>query len=272
MNRKLIALFAAGLSCGSLLADDIYAGGTDGASTDSQTFCRIKIDSGRKETVLAIPLTTADGTAALDVTKFVLTTNLKAGDKLGMRVNGKWAYWTLKTDGGTWEAATVADESNEVSVSGKTLSVGDCIKLTRCGKGTDLSKEFYLYGLIPTLTTAQKQQTAEKDAWTMLGNPLPAAVKVSELASKTGATFTEGDEILLFAGSSDTGKVIKKYSYDKTNSRWVYNKYSITTVTINGEEYTQNTVTPTAVSDADVIPAGEGFFFVAKGAVTLNWQ
>lgn len=272
MNRKLIALFAAGLSCGTLFATDTdVVAGTDGTAANAQTFCRIKIDSGRKETVLAIPLTTANGNDTLDVNKFVLTTNLKAGDKLGMRVNGKWAYWTLKTDGGTWEAATVADESNEVSVSGKTLSVGDCIKLTRCGEGTNLSDPFYLYGLIPTLTTAQKQQTAEKDAWTMLGNPLPAAVKISELASQTGATFTEGDQIILFAGSDDSGKVIKQYTYDSTLG-WFYNVYETTNVEINGKTYTQNTITKTAVTNSDVIPAGEGFFFVAKGAVTLNWQ
>lgn len=263
MNRKLIALFAAGLSCGTLFADDVVAG-EDGTAGKAQTFCRITIDSHRKETVLAIPLTTANGNDTFDVNKFVLTTNLKAGDKLGMRVDGKWAYWTLDADGGTWTPATVSQENNNgVSVTGKTLSVGDCIRLTRCGKNTDLSEPFYLYGLIPTITS--KSQTANAGEWTMLANPLPQETTISEFSAKISGGAVKGDKIYLSDGESG----IIAYSYnvfsDGTAS-WGYWDWD-NAVRVNG------VLSPDWINAGSItIPAGEGFFFISKlDNRTINW-
>lgn len=245
------------------------------------TLCRIEILSSRKDTLLSIPLQTvgATGDAAnkIDITKYVLTQGLKAGDKLMKRTNGQWETWTLDADDGNWVAGKTISGDN-LTVADATLDVGDVIQLTRATP----SGSFFLYGELPV--SFAKTQTAAASVWTMLGNPEPVATTLSSIPAAAGdAGFQNGDRIYIPVASSVTGTLgMNAYYYDGTAAKWKYDDYSNATTQIktlpNGKTVT--VTNPSSVvygQDASSIsiPAGEGMWYVrASGAaapLTVNW-
>lgn len=256
MNRKTIVTAVAMLACGAALAVET-----------TNTLCRIRIDSNRKETILSIPLITVgtDGSASpkIDVTKYVLTDGLSNGDKLQKRSNGKWESWTF--NGTTWVGNTTAS-GNEVAVTGSELPLGDCIRLIR----SDTTKPIYLYGELPT--NSAKIQTASAGVWTMLGNVKPVAVSLSTFTGKCTVKPVEGD-IIALPTSSDSANAsgITQYYYDGT--KWGYDDWAnANTVTLPSG---RKVLTAPFVSGDDVsIPEGEGFWYVRKSgeaALSVTW-
>lgn len=246
MNRKTIVTAVAMLACGAALA----------TVETTNTLCRIRIDSDRKETILSIPLITVgtDGSASskIDVTKYVLTDGLSEGDKLQKRSNGKWESWTF--NGTTWEGNTTAS-GNEVAVTGSELPLGDCIRLIR----SDTTKPIYLYGELPK--NPAKTQTASAGVWTMLGNVKPEAVSLSTFTEKCTVKPASGDAICLWANNSSKTQM---YTYNGTN--WEAKTWS---VDANGVLSATKTN-----CDSVEISAGEGFWYVRKSgdALSVNWQ
>lgn len=155
-----------------------------------------------------------------------------------------------------WKSDKTTSENGSTQDSSTSIAVGDCIKLSRTG--TNLSDPFYLYGLIPTIT--DKVQEAAADDWTLIANPNPESTKISAIATKASTTFVEGDKIILMPKANSA---VSEYVYD--GSKWVYYTY--------GSD-NDGFLTFQENNAAEIeIPAGEGFFFIAKESNrTFTWN
>ena len=134
----------------------------------------IAIDSGMKNTVVAIPgLDLSDG-GNLAVSNLVKTTNLTAGDKLYAFSNGEYETWVLNNSL-HWEQAaqrytiksTGAEESTATPASIMWMDVGSGIWLSRQTYASGNS--FYVYGAHADGVT----NVVAASATVLLGNPVP---------------------------------------------------------------------------------------------------
>ena len=242
-------------AAGALVCTGVFA-----AVEAANTLCRIQIDSSRQETLLSIPLKTVGGAEnTIDITKYVLTQGLKAGDKLMKRTNGKWESWTLDADNGQWVAGKTVSDA-DLTTADATLAVGDVIALYRANP----SGSFYLYGELPA--DFPKTQTASARVWTMMGNPKPVETTLAAIPKGTGTSGVQnGDKIIVSGGNT--------YYYNSTEKRWEREDLknpTTTEVTFGG--ITSQTVTyPRINASTEKIPAGEGFWYIrASGAEALS--
>ena len=205
----------------------------------------IEVDSGLKNTIVAIPgLDLADG-GKLAISNLVKTTGLANGDKLYAFSNEEYETWELQS--GHWQKAakrytissTGAVEVATTDASIMRMDVGSGIWLSRSTytKGNP----FYIYAAhvaSPVLTVAAKSTA-------LVGNP--------SLSDKTPAISgcAEGDVIQV-----PKSKTYATYTYNGKN--WIYQKGF-------GEK---GTGLPT-------ILAGTGFWYIsssnATGDVAITW-
>lgn len=227
----------------------------------SNTLCRIEIQSDRQETLLSIPLKTVGGTDdTIDITKYVLTQGLKAGDKLMKRTNGAWESWTLDVDDGEWVAGKTSSGDTTTTASA-TLDTGDVIKLYR----KNPSGSFYLYGELPV--DFSKPQTASKGEWTLMGNPKPVVTALEDIPAGTGDSSVQDGDKIIIAG-------VNTFYYNGTEKRWEKETPVASKVTIGGKEYTTVTYNRSDASKEE-IPAGEGFWYIRNKNIetplSLTW-
>ena len=236
------------------------------AVTTDNTLCRIEVASGTKNTIVAVPLVkigTADG--AIPVTDLVLTDNMSKDDTI-LHWNGSaWDAWMISD--GKWTPTVISEgskNSTSAPAEGTALARGDAIWVNRAnptvteGEVTR-AKPFYIYGQVATTAGALPaivRPTKEDElAYTMMGNTDLADKKISEITFN--GTPMAGDKIVWSNSANGTG--VTQYEY-KEGKGW--GSYKSTVVLKNGRKVISSVWT--SVGDADVIPAGQGFWYVAK--------
>ena len=263
MNMK--SLFA--------LAAISAVGATSAAVTTGNTLCRIEVNSGTTNTIVAVPLVKIDQNGgAIPVDKLVLTDNLANGDTLlhwnasANEGNGVWEAWVVANS--VWTPVSVVDGMQAATVtagaSDATLTRGDAIWVNRTFSGT--STPFYLYGQVTAgsaTATTLARGTATTNAYTMVGNPLTEEKAVNSL------TFTGGintGDAIVWGNSTSIGGV-KELTYDgKEWGSFTTTKATLPSgLVVNQKSWTCST---------DSIPAGQGFWYVSKGGtgtLTVAW-
>ena len=233
------------------------------AVTTDNTLCRIEVASGTKNTIVAVPLVkigTADG--AIPVTDLVLTDNMSKDDTI-LHWNGSaWDAWMISD--GKWTPTVISEgskNSTSAPAEGTALARGDAIWVNRAnptvteGEVTR-AKPFYIYGQVATTDSPATLPAIVGGAYTMMGNTALADKKISTLEFLGERQPVAGDKIVWSNSANGTG--VTQYEYN--NNGW--GSYKSTVVEKNGRKVISSVWT--SVGDADVIPAGQGFWYVAK--------
>lgn len=244
------------------LATLAAAGAASAAVTSANTLCRIEIQSPTKNTIVSVPLkkVAGDGTA-IKLTDLVLTDGLTEGDYM-LRWNDtgkKWEAWSINaslewaamtvTEGSiTWDAATVTGD----------FPCGNAFWLVRNTPTDDGNpKSFYLYGEVvgqsfdmPNIT-----RVPTADTYIMMGNTNLADVAINSL--EFNGTPESGDKIMVPA---TTGLGVTEYTYTNL-TQGAESQWCKPTFTHVGNRLSA-TIGP--VTAEDKIPAGQGFWYVAK--------
>ena len=240
MNMKsLIALTA--LTAAGAASAEVISG---------NTLCRIKIDSGTKNTIVAVPLVKVGTGEAIPANELVLTDNLSLGDKLlhWNTTSEKWEAWAVNASG-AWESAYVS-EQNKNWISGSASSValtrGDAVWVER----SSASQPFYIYGQVGDGSATMPEIARESGALTyiMMGNTNLQDVAINSLTFN--GTPVEGDKISV---PVNTGLGVKEYTYD--GSKWTH---------VGWDLDANDVLIPTVTETSAAIPAGQGFWYVAK--------
>lgn len=233
------------------------------AVTTDNTLCRIEVASGTKNTIVAVPLVkigTADG--AIPVTDLVLTDNMSKDDTI-LHWNGSaWDAWVISD--GKWTPTVISEgskNSTSAPAEGTALARGDAIWVNRAnptvteGEVTR-AKPFYIYGQVATTDSPATLPAIVGGAYTMMGNTALADKKISTLEFPGERQPVDGDKIVWSNSANGTG--VTQYEYN--NNGW--GSYKSKVVEKNGRKVISSVWT--SVGDADVIPAGQGFWYVAK--------
>ena len=228
------------------------AGAASATVTSANTLCRIEIASGTKNTIVAVPLVKVGSGDAIPANELVLTDNLSEGDKL-LHYNtssSKWEAWRVTS--GAWVGVIISDQ-NFTSIAGDAnvlLTRGDAVWVER----EQVKGSFYIYGQVASGSATMPAIARSSDASTyiMMGNTNLQDVAIGSLTFN--GTPVTGDKI---AVPVSTGLGVKEYTYNGSN--WTKVGW-----TMEGGEGGVLTPSVTATTESDVIPAGQGFWYVAK--------
>ena len=184
----------------------------------------------------------------ITVSNIVKTANLSDGDLLYVFNDGKYQSYTLKTAGGVkyWDRTLdyVVGSNGQLTTDNTpaaniaTLASGSGIWLVRPNGWEGASFTFYIYGKSAPVTTVN----VAANTTALVGNP----TQTSKAPSISGAT--SGDQILVPAN----------------------NKVGMQTYNYNGSVWSTR-INKVRQEGLPTINAGTGFWYVAKGAVTINW-
>ena len=233
----------------------------------ANTLCRIEVASGTKSTIVAVPLVKVGG-GNIPVTELVLTDNLTTGDTMLHWNGSSWDAWIIAKDqnGAKYWNPTVISEGSKYSTSapaeGTALARGDAIWVNRAnptvteGEVTR-AKPFFIYGQVATVDSSVTLPEIVPGAYTMMGNTDLADKKISTLEFTGERQPGDGDKIVWSNSANGTG--VTQYEYKGGNG---WGSYKSTVVEKNGRKVISSVWT--SVGDADVIPAGQGFWYVAK--------
>ena len=238
------------------------------ALTSTNTFARLPVVGNTFENALiAIPLAgCGEASAEIYVTNLVMTSNLKAGDKLLYKDGSTYYAWTLATDGGAWQKmATSTDFGTTVTPSANqtTLPCGRGCWLVRSAATITADSTIYLFGQVNegSLTTTVP---ASSDG-TIICRPYETGA--IDLYSWKPTGVAAGDTVSVPDSTNPTGK--KTYTYK--NGNWTVQ----TTETKQGRRpgMTTVTVTDTPVASGTTIPAGVAFMYGRYGNtdLTITW-
>lgn len=223
------------------------AGTASAAITSANTLCRIEVASSTKNTIVAVPLKTIAGSEdAIKLTDLVLTDGLAAGDHLLHKGSSGWEAWVVAS--GKWTPMAVSDAGvTSIAGSDAAFACGDAFWLVR----ENPSGSFYLYGEV-TKVAAEMPAIARGSAPTyiMMANTALEDVAITALPLK--GTVAEGDKIQVPVA---TGLGVKEYTFK--DGSW---KEATLALDANG------TLVPTVTTTTAKIPAGQGFWYVAKAS------
>ena len=244
-----------------------YFKAVEGNSLSENTLGLMRVESGAKATIVAVPWEMLSATAGqnIPVTDIVMTTNLTAGDKLyAYDADAKaYAVWTLA--GGAWQPV----QNYVTDASGKQVAVvtpdADNTNLPRGGAfwlvRQDATKPFYLYGQYTAAAVTATKITAGTTAapvLQLLASPKTEAFALNSI-SWTGAS---ANDAIILPSANENGPQTK-LSFDATQGKWGIWK---PTAGDNGRA--------TNTFDTNItIPAGRGFWYMScGGAPTVSWE
>ena len=210
------------------------------------------IDSGLKNTVVAVSsLDLSDG-GAMVVSNLVKTTNLEAGDTLMAFDGSNYECWVLNGSG-IWErmarkytiSGSGATNETEGAASLVTLPVGRGIWLSR--KTYTTGHPFYIYGQ----HTDTKTSTVLAGKTALVGNPKQVAAAPASIAN-----VATGDKVLI-----PSSGMLREFTYvggaEYDSAKWEYPAGFFSIVT----------------NSLPTVAAGTGFWYKSAGGaeVTINW-
>lgn len=221
------------------------------AAPTSNTFGWLRVDSTKQYTIVAVPWLGCDG-AAVKVADLVKVDNLTAGDMLYVYQGGAYKAWILQN--GAWTpTTTVADGKKPAAAGGAAeaaLARGSALWLYR----QNAADPFYVYGQHSADVASAPALTA--GAYNLIANPNASDYDLNS-GKITGAT--KGDQVQVVG---DAG-VTRLYTFDGTS--WGYDNL----VQVEGAPFSRNE----RVTTGCTIPAGQGVWYVSKGATapTIAW-
>lgn len=246
------------------------------ALTSTNTFARLPVTSSFTNTIVSIPLAGCGASdATIYVTNLVMTSNLKAGDKLFFKDGSSLYAWYIASDGGAWqpyaESSKYGGQTFSPTANTTTLDCGKACWLVRERATFGSDDNIYLFGQLndgrPDVTLS-----VGSDAVTYLPVGCPSVAADLDLSTAWASNAAAGDTVQIPDSTSAIG--YKEYTYD--NGHWckaIAKTKTITTpkgtkTVADGYEYTALT------ANEIVVPAGTGFMYGRKtsaGALTLSW-
>ena len=248
------------------------------ALVSGNTFARLKVTSGVKDSIIAIPFAgCGESTAEIYVTNLVMTAGLANGDTLMYNDGTDWHAWEIQGASGNTAGHWVG-----VATSSKTTqtlaSPAEEFKVA-CGKACWLMRSTaascYLYGQVnatkPSSVTVAGAASDNAVAYTIIAKPDEAAAL--DLNTWKDKGMGDGDTLLVPDATSGTGQ--KTYKYDGKAKAWAQMTTSTVKVT-NPRTKQESTVTQTSwtpIASSVTIPAGQGVMYGRKGtsSATLQW-
>lgn len=240
----------------------------------SNTFGVLKLMSNDKETIISVPwlkVGASSEATGIPANELVLTSNLKAGDKLFAYDTTDKKYYTWTLENGSWSTtATTIGQDGAVTKDpvNVTLLRGVGLILDRCGSGwtpeTLAETPIYLYGQYAALTagsaTSTVARSADKMVTTIIAPPTTAEVNLNDVTVDNGMA---GDMIEIALGT--TYKLLLK----KNVLTWCVKK-------VDGEGVNSRTYWDVDSNNPPTIPAGKGALYHANkgtaGEVTITWN
>lgn len=229
----------------------IAAFGADVTSVEtSNTFGVMKVTCSAQKVIVCTPWVKALTAGDIAIKDLVMTAGLKDGDAIILhtgtsgKIGSGFKSWVL--NGGQWKGTAVTD------VNGTTVAGVDETIMRGAGfwfvkKSFSEPYDLYLYGQDATEAVTS---AIVANAYNLVANPKTTAVAITTLS---GVTPAAGDTIQVPNGANPA----KVYTYK--NGAW--GKSVKTPIGTTG----QFTMTWKAVDDKEVIPAGQGFWYISKG-------
>ncbi len=249
------------MNCKSLLAiAAVAATGASLAVESSTTLCRIKVESGTRETIIGLPLVNVGATEqVVNVTNFVLTTGLPDQTKLSYKSDTTWYNWL--NDKGTWVAA-MGDSPAELD----TFERGAAVLVS---KPTASNEPIYLYGQINTAAktfTPLAKGDSTQPVYTLMGNARASDFDINTTEFWTAESSpSDGDLIIVpiqVTVTGYTGQSTRSYKWFAPDNKWKCSS-RVSRTTTWAEPEGANAI----------IPAGQGFWYVSNGSAvpTVAW-
>lgn len=218
------------------------------AVTTDNTLCRIEVNSSEKQTIIAVPLVEVATGAEIPVTDIVLTTNLTDGDTILHKNGESWDAWVV--DNGAWKPLVITEGMSTKWTKGAadvTLTCGDAIWVNR----QSTSDPFYVYGQVPAKTT--KPTIPASGVMKLMGNTQLNEAAVSEIISGSPKA---GDRVIWANSANKMRRTELEYNMEDGWGMWVSstNKVGVHTVV----------TTKFVTTDIPTVPAGQGFWYLAK--------
>jgi len=222
----------------------------------ANVFGVMRVDSTNRETIVSVPwvATKSGADQPIAVSNLVHTSGLNAGDQLEYynAATGKYEIWLLVRDGNrlTWQAAQNVDETN-VALSTSPLMRGNALVLVR---QDPLADHFYLHGQVARsgASTNALPRSSTAPVYTLLAPPNDHSVSLNDA---TWSNVNSNDCVLVRG---------KRYQF--VNHKW--GRWEWDPTTFEGTFH--------ALSDAEAIPRGQGFWFVsapcADAAAEVIWH
>ena len=221
-----------------------------------------KIDSGLKNTIVAVSYDDLAGGSGMVVSNLVKTTNLTVGDQLAIFNNGEYTTWTLRqngTDGPKyWEknekAFKVGADGKLTVESGEAASdvtqvVGTGIWLIRQNPTKNGNAvPFYIYGKPSTAKTV----STKSNAWNLVGNPGQSAVPITREIIQA----SNNDEMLVPAKEGLVTYIYKENAKDDKGDKGAWCRAAGADGVLGG---------------APTIEGGKGFWIMTAKAVDIKW-
>lgn len=230
-----------------LLIASVFAATIAGAGsvTTSNTMGYVPVDgansttaNGKKMYMVVAPFSGYDN-GQIALADVIQTAGLSQGDEIFIPNGAGYDNYTLD-DKGAWTASKIVTINSDGTVTEKSGKPADTATIDR-GNGFWVKTEASSLSLFGNAVTAKAQVSAagggSKNAWTMIGSTLNGEIAMKDL-SGVGA---QGDVIVLANGTR----------YTKGASAW------------------KNTTlrSPQALTDADKIPPGVGFWYASKSGL-----
>ena len=207
------------------------------------------VTSSLTNTVVAVSFTDLASSGNITISNIVKTANLEVGDILYVFDGSSYESYTLQASGGVkyWDktanyslgsSGLTASEGTAASMA--TLAVGQGLWLVRGPNWDGNAFTFYIYGKPANETTVSVSAGQN-----LIGNPTASPV------SPTVDGATTGDQV----------RIPQNYTFPVT-------------YTWNGTSwrYTDpGTRQKVSVANLPIIPAGTGFWYVAKGSATIHF-
>lgn len=246
------------------------------ALTTTNTFARLPVTSSYTNTIVSIPLAgCGEMGAQIYVTNLVMTSNLKAGDRLVYKDGSTYYAWHLTTDGGSWQQMATSTDFGLPAVTpsaeSTALGCGKACWLIRARATFGSDDKIYLFGQVltgskPTVTVAAG--TSNALTYTIIGYPSEA--ENLDLYSWNDSTKMATGDLVIVPDTNAAGQKTYRYS----GSAWTKATTSTKTVTTPKGPKTVTTTSWTPVASGEVtIAAGTGFMYGRKAtsSATFAW-
>ncbi|MCR5414628.1 MAG: hypothetical protein K6F50_07895 [Kiritimatiellae bacterium] len=211
---------------------------------------KVALASGA-EPAVGVPYTTTNGTSVTVAS--LVATGVAAGDQISVWDKDIAGYyvWEYTADG--WEGATRTDSTETPSASTYTVAPGAALWYKPAAAGS-----IVIAGNVPTnCVSTTETGSASAPKFSLLANPFPTAVKLTNIAGAAGDQIVSLDSKKSYTYGTASGA---------SEASWCTNGW--TTVTVGDKTNRQATLLD---ASADKI-SGEGFWYISKGGhPTIDW-
>ncbi len=235
----------------SMAGSVAYADAASTVDSSSLGVVKVAIESGA-EPAVGVPYTTASGTSVTVAS--LVATGVAENDQISVWDKDIAGYyvWQYSAKNG-WEGATRTDNTETPSASTYTVAPGVAVWYKPAAAGS-----IVIAGNVPTNCVSPTEEgAASAPKFSLLANPFPTAVNLSNIAGEAGDQIVSLDSKKSYTYGTASGA---------SKASWCTNGW--TTVEVGDKTNKQLTLLD---ASADTI-SREGFWYISKGGhPTIDW-